>query len=176
MKKYLVLMCILFLFAMTGCQKPNPPVEIPPGNEGLANPWVDCESLEELNEKAPVTFEKLPDILDDADEVAYRYSEELVISEIIIRKDGDEIVIRKAPLRQDGETHRVVDISGDYNEYKEAAVVDGVDISYERYGNNGLISKVLLDSDIYSYAVLFSTETDEGFSEANVYAIITEIE
>ena len=118
---------------------------------GLANPWIDCDTLAEAEELAGFTL--------DMSERTGGYKAEVfrVIPERLLEiryKDGDsEVMVRKAP----GEGQ---DISGDYNSYEKIETADenGFRLTYNYLKNGGMI--VLLSGNDYSYCI----SAYEGFT------------
>ncbi len=89
----------------------------------LADPWAECASLTEAEEKAGFQIEVPAGIGADAEKETYRYCEALKGIEIQYTANGASSYVRKA--RDDG------DISGDYDDYaaEKTAVSGGLSVT-----------------------------------------------
>lgn len=130
-------------------------------NSQIANPCVQYETLQEA--EAVCGFElTLPETVSTAD---YRVISGQLL-EVIVRNEADGLeVYRIRKAAGDG------DISGDYNSYKETAVltIDGMDVAVR--GNNGSVSGAVWEDEGYAYAIQFA----EGVSKEEMTALITQI-
>lgn len=130
-------------------------------NSQIANPCVQYDTLQEA--EAVCGFElTLPETVSTAD---YRVISGQLL-EVIVRNEADGLeVYRIRKAAGDG------DISGDYNSYKETAVltIDGRDVAVR--GNNGSVSGAVWEDEGYAYAMQFA----EGVSREELSALITQI-
>ena len=116
--------------------------------EGMPNPFIDCESLEEACRISGINF-VIPDDYDYGLTRVYRAMDGRMIE--IIFKDGDEEVyrIRKGLVSDLGE-----DISGDYNEYSVTTDIDYEGYSVKIFGDdkeNGLTA--VWNDGTYAYSI-----------------------
>lgn len=176
MKKSLILSCILGIAAMgiSSCASskveettaPERPVII-----GMANPFQDCQTLEEaasitgFSIELP-TKEQLPEW---ADKIIYRASVvNTKLLEIIYPGDENftkEIRIRKA-LATDKE-----DISGDYNSYEKEEKIELGGKSVIAKSNQDKIFVVIWNQEDYSYSLRVS----QGLNKSEIIALMNEI-
>lgn len=159
MKKLLLPVIVLLFVALTACgTKVEPPES---GNTQIANPWVDCATLEEAEDLVGFDL-TVPDGIDGyPDRLIQAIRQDMIQVFYFSAGTNDEervdVLIRKAS--GDG------DISGDYNEYKEIVVetVGGVDVQLS--GNDGLIYNAVWTEDGYSYAILAGEGLEKGVIE-----------
>ncbi len=130
-------------------------------NSQIANPCVEYDTLQEA--EAVCGFElTLPETVS----TAYYHVISGQMLEVIVRNETDGLeVYRIRKASGDG------DISGDYNSYKETAVltIDGRDVAVR--GNNGSVSGAVWEDEGYAYAIQFA----EGVSKEEMTALITQI-
>lgn len=116
--------------------------------EGMPNPFIDCESLEEACMISGIDFE-IPDDYDYGLTRVYRAMDGRMIE--VIFMDGDEEVyrIRKGLVSEFGE-----DISGDYNEYSVTTDIDCDGYSVKIFGDdkeNGMTA--VWNDGTYAYSI-----------------------
>ncbi len=187
MKKYMIFLLVLFLLiSVSGCAEKELPEEnheetieeTGSTDMQLANPFTYAESLEELNGLSDLSFEVLPDtIADTYVPESYACAQSLGLIQVNYtdpdRKDSS-VLIRKAWLTYEPE-HVKKDISGDFHTYEEYAEVDGIDFSYGRAGNKGLVNVAEWDDGTYAYVIVANPGTDQGLSEEVVIDLVRTI-
>lgn len=161
MKKIIILaLCLAMTFAATACSKENPPTPESSGTQ-LANPFVQCDTLEAAAETAG--FEMT------APETVEGYSEKAIsaIKESLIKvsysNGTDSLTIRKGKSSED--------ISGDYNQYEENGTLDIDGLSLTIKGNDGKINVAIWSADDYS----FSITSSEGLTSDQASELVKEI-
>lgn len=126
---------------------------------GIANPFEDCESLEQA-EKAAGFKLSLPDSLEG--ELIFRAINGKMI-EVICRNGENEVRIRKSTGSDD--------ISGDYNRYAEEQTVVLGKIQVTEKGDNGKINTATWTDGDYAYAVSADAGMESGELEQMIQAI-----
>lgn len=165
MKKLLaVILSLTFAFSLAAC-KPDAPSQKESENTQIANPFSDCESLEDAEKIAGFSLSLSQDISDLApqwtDEIVFRAVKDSMI-EVIFSGEDKNLRIRKG-LGKD-------DISGDYNEYEQVQEVSVSDISVTLKGNDAF-SVAIWKNDGYSYAVTSSS----GYPLEEMVSLVSEI-
>lgn len=122
------------------------------GRVGLANPFVDCKTMEEAQTIAGFETEELGGLPDGYERQAIRAMEGELL-ELIYRNGEDEIRFRKAKGNQD--------ISGDYNQYEQAKEVSEVDYAVEIKGNDGKYCLAVWENQGFSYSVQLKDAVSE---------------
>ncbi len=126
------------------------------GTVQIANPWVDCATLDEAAKLAGFDI-AVPGKFDGYPNEVIQAIEESMIQ--VMYFDGDPsaedssmVMVRKGTGDED--------ISGDYNEYpeKEAVNIHGVDVQLR--GENGLVYSAIWTWNGYSFAI----NADKGLS------------
>ena len=160
MKKRIVMLTLTgaaMVFVMTGCgakenaAEPTTSVTEETATETdtettqIPNPWTDCESMEEAEEKAGFSME-VPDAINDYSMGLIQNLDQEII-QVFYFKDGsdDSILIRKGTGADD--------ISGDYNEYTETKEVQIDDVQVTEKGNDGTVSLTTWTTEDYTYSV-----------------------
>ncbi|MBO4385096.1 MAG: DUF4367 domain-containing protein [Clostridia bacterium] len=171
MKRFItILLAVLTAVSLAACAKKAPEGEKKPndsGNVGIANPWIDCDTLVDAAKLAgfdvtvPGKFEGYPNKV-------YQAVEKSMIQ--VLYFDGDPaaetssmIMVRKGTGSDD--------ISGDYNDYPEkgSVNVNGVDVSIK--GKDGLIFNAVWTWEGYSFAI----NADKGITKEALTAAIEEM-
>ncbi len=119
-----------------------------PSGAGLANPFIECATIEEAAKAAGFDFTLPSSIPDGYTEPKIRAVSNTMI-EVIYTTSEDKLTARKAA--------KTGDISGDYNIYAEEESVDVGDLKVELKGNDGNVSVATWTDGDYSYSV--STRT-----------------
>lgn len=133
-------------------------------NAQIANPFVDCDTL---NEAIKITGFDLtvPSTINKATDRLYRVMTlDDKMLEVIYQSGEDEAArIRKAPGAED--------ISGDNNEYAQANTVsvDGAEVTMR--GNNGMVYLAIWNTGGYTYSV----NVTNGISSNGMMALVSEI-
>ena len=121
----------------------------------MANPWVDCATLEEAADLAgfqmavPDRIEGYPNTMIQAVKKDTTNAGPMIQVFYFDGSPEDEnstsVLLRKAPGTED--------ISGDYNEYTEVETVamHGVDVTLS--GEDGLVHNAIWSQDGYSYCI-----------------------
>ena len=120
----------------------------------MANPWVDCATMEDAAELAGFDF-TVPDWIKDYPNIFIQAVENSMIQVfycVTDPGDGDRILIRKGVGTED--------ISGDYEEYSEVetTALDGVNVTFK--GKDGLVFTEIWTLDGYAYSI----SADAGMS------------
>ena len=177
MKKRIVMLTLTgaaMVFALTGCGAKENVAE--PTNSvteetvaetdieaaQIPNPWTDCESMEEAEEKARFSME-VPDAIGEYTKTLVQTLDQEII-QVFYEKDGsdDNILIRKGTGSDD--------ISGDYNEYVETKEVQIGDLQITEKGNDGTISLATWTAEDYTYSV-----SVPGMTEKEIATIIEQV-
>ena len=127
--------------------------------DGMPNPFVDCDSLEEACEIAGIDLE-IPDDFGFEFERIYRAMDGRMIE--VIFMDGSEEVyrIRKGLVSEFGE-----DISGDYNEYSVSTNVDSATYAATLNGNGeDEVSNAVWNDGTYAYSITFEDPVSVRFA------------
>ncbi|MBQ0038123.1 MAG: hypothetical protein KBS74_05565 [Clostridiales bacterium] len=159
MKRMLLPLTLALLLLLTACGGTN---DADNGElSGIANPWTDCETLDEAVALAKFDI-TLPDDIKGFNVAVYRVMPEQML-EIIYQSGNAELRIRKAPTKGNGE-----DISGDYNTYSDTFPLDSVNATIR--GNDDTASLATWTDGEYSYAVTADPGIDVGTMQAIVAA------
>ena len=165
-KKLLLPVIFLLLVTLTACGAKENPAES--GNTQIANPWVDCATLQEAADLVGFDL-SVPDGIDGYPDRFIQAIEKDMIQVLYFSAKADEeervtVLIRKASGERD--------ISGDYNEYREISVetVGGADVQLS--GNDGLVYNAIWTEDGYSYAIL----AGEGLEKGMIAALIGQVQ
>ncbi|MBP5553881.1 MAG: hypothetical protein J6X94_03310 [Lachnospiraceae bacterium] len=116
----------------------------------LANPFIDCESLEEACEISGIEL-NIPDDFSFGFDRIYRAMDGRMIEVIFMEGDEEVYRIRKGLTSELG-----TDISGDYNEYSVSTNIDSANYAATLSGNEeDKTSLAVWNDDTYSYSVTF---------------------
>lgn len=179
MKRIMVLiLTIVMICALSACGKKTgePEPEQEPQQEEqkettqMANPFIDCETMEEAEEAAGFGM-KIPEGIDGYADCRLQAVKNDMVQAMYFEKDADydgdqaTLFIRKKA----GEDP---DISGDYNEYSQtvSAGIGGHDVTLK--GDDDLINVALWTADGYSYSI----DTDQALTQEQMTAIIEIVE
>lgn len=124
---------------------------------GLANPWKEVDGPEAAASEAGFEI-TVPEQIEGYGAPVFRVADDMV--EVVYRTDEDVLTIRKAPLT--GTEGIKDDITGDYSEYEEFRIIDGLDFCFETCGNSGLINNAVWDDGTMNYAVIVNPGTSRG--------------
>ena len=129
----------------------------------IANPYVDCETLEEAGELAGFDI-SVPETIDGGyTQGAIQAVENEMIQVIYTTEAGEEITLRKGTGTED--------ISGDYNEYAEENTLDVDGTSVTARGSGGLVYAAAWTDGTYTYAITASAGLESGSVSALVPSI-----
>lgn len=134
--------------------------------EQVANPWVDCPSLDEAESVAGFQA-SMPAALDGYGDASFQ----AVSGETIQATYGDTAAA-SAPVacvrKSLGEGQ---DVSGDYNDYPDSGTVDveGAEVSLR--GSGGSWSAATWDRDGFSYAITLTGGQDESWFSSVVDSV-----
>ena len=118
--------------------------------DGMPNPFIDCETLEDACEIADISIE-IPDDFHPEFSRIYRAMENKMIE--VIFMDGAEEVFR---IRKGLVSELGTDISGDYNEYNVSTSVDSADYAATLSGYaEDEYSVAIWNDEMYSYSITF---------------------
>ena len=133
------------------------------GSTEIANPYVDCETLEEAGELAGFDI-SVPDEIDGGyTQGTIQAVENEMIQVIYTTEAGEEITLRKGTGTED--------ISGDYNEYAEENTLD-VDGTSVTARGDGLVYAATWTDGTYTYAITASA----GLESDSVSALVPSIQ
>ena len=134
------------------------------GSTEIANPYVDCETLEEAGELAGFDI-SVPDEIDGGyTQGTIQAVENEMIQVIYTTEAGEEITLRKGTGTED--------ISGDYNEYAEENTLDVDGTSVTARGDGGLVYAATWTDGTYTYAITASA----GLESDSVSALVPSIQ
>ena len=134
------------------------------GSTEIANPFVDCETLEEAGELAGFDI-SVPDEIDGGyTQGTIQAVENEMILVIYTTEAGEEITLRKGTGTED--------ISGDYNEYAEENTLDVDGTSVTARGSDGLVYAATWTDGTYTYAITASA----GLESDSVSALVPSIQ
>lgn len=160
MKKLIALvLTALMLTSLAACGQKTNTNENTSENMGtvqIANPWVDCATLDEAAKLAgfdiavPGKFDGYPNKVIQAIEASM--IQVMYFDGDTSAEDSSMVMVRKGTGDED--------ISGDYNEYpeKETVNIHGVDVQLR--GENGLVYSAIWTWNGYSFAI----NADKGLS------------
>ena len=134
------------------------------GSTEIANPYVDCGTLEEAGELAGFDI-SVPDEIDGGyTQGTIQAVENEMIQVIYTTEAGEEITLRKGTGTED--------ISGDYNEYAEENTLDVDGTSVTARGSDGLVYAATWTDGTYTYAITASA----GLESDSVSALVPSIQ
>ena len=134
------------------------------GSTEIANPYVDCETLEEAGELAGFDI-SVPDEIDGGYTQGTIQAVENEMTQVIYTTEaGEEITLRKGTGTED--------ISGDYNEYAEENTLDVDGTSVTARGSDGLVYAATWTDGTYTYAITASA----GLESDSVSALVPSIQ
>ena len=157
MKKGIMMLTLTgatMVFAMTGCGAKE--------NTKIPNPWTDCGTLEEAEEKSGFSME-VPETIGEYSKTLIQNMDQEII-QVFYEKNGtdDSILIRKGTGSDD--------ISGDYNKYTEIKETQIGDVQVTEKGNDGTVSLATWTTEDYSYSI-----SVPGMSEDEIAVIIEQV-
>ena len=134
------------------------------GSTEIANPYVDCETLEEAGELAGFDI-SVPDEIDGGyTQGTIQAVENEMIQVTYTTEAGEEITLRKGTGTED--------ISGDYNEYAEENTLDVDGTSVTARGSDGLVYAATWTDGTYTYSITASA----GLESDSVSALVPSIQ
>ena len=147
------------LFTLAACGSGQEPEE---PSAYMANPWVDCATLEDAARLAGFVM-AVPDRIEGYPNTYIQAIEDYMIQVFYCVKDpgdGDRVLLRKGVGTED--------ISGDYGEYaeNEVAALHGVVVTLK--GEDGLVYTAVWTRDGYSYAI----SADAGMSREQIEDLV----
>ena len=134
------------------------------GSTEIANPYVDCETLEEAGELAGFDISVPNEIDGGYTQGTIQAVENEMIQVIYTTEAGEEITLRKGTGTED--------ISGDYNEYAEENTLDVDGTSVTARGSDGLVYAAAWTDGTYTYAITASA----GLESDAVTALVPSIQ
>ncbi len=127
----------------------------------IANPFQDCESLEDAKKVAGFELSCPESVLESDSSVVQAVKDNMI--QVIYEKNDEEILrIRKSNSSDD--------ITGDYNEYSEEIDQDIGGISVHCKGENGAYSTISWGLDDYQYCIL-----GKDLSLENISSIVNSV-
>jgi hypothetical protein len=129
---------------------------------GMANPFVDYDSMGEAAKQAGFSFE-VPDSIDGYEGTQIQAIDNELIQVQYGEPDKANILIRKSKGSED--------ISGDYNEYSENNKMLVGDVEVQVRGENGKVYVVTWVMDDYTYAI----DANEGIDTTVVSSIVSNL-
>ena len=147
MKKLLaILMSAAIALSIAACGAEKPAGNDPAGksNVEIPNPFVDCETLEEAQEKAGFEM-TLPDRIDGYDNRKISAIEKEMISVIFANDKDGQICFRKGVGEKD--------VSGDFNQYAETKQIDLGGTKITLKGSDGKVNLAVWTKDGYAYSI-----------------------
>lgn len=121
----------------------------------IANPFQDCESLEDAKTVAGFELSCPESVLESDSSVVQAVKDNMI--QVIYNKNDEEILrIRKS--------NSTDDITGDYNEYSEEIDQDINGISVHCKGENQAYSTIYWSLDNYQYCILGNNLSLENIS------------
>ena len=134
------------------------------GSTEIANPYVDCETLEEAGELAGFDISVPEEIDGGYTQGTIQAVENEMIQVTYTTEAGEEITLRKGT--------GTGDISGDYNEYAEENTLDVDGTSVTARGSDGLVYAATWTDGTYTYAITASA----GLESDSVSALVPSIQ
>ena len=134
------------------------------GSTEIANPYVDCETLEEAGELAGFDISVPEEIDGGYTQGTIQVVENEMIQVTYTTEAGEEITLRKGTGTED--------ISGDYNEYAEENTLDVDGTSVTARGDGGLVYTAAWTDGTYTYAITASA----GLESDSVSALVPSIQ
>ena len=148
----------------SGATDTDTSAETADGSTEIANPYVDCETLEEAGELAGFDI-SVPDEIDGGyTQGTIQAVENEMIQVTYTTEAGEEITLRKGTGTED--------ISGDYNEYAEENTLDVDGTSVTARGSDGLVYAATWTDGTYTYAITASA----GLESDSVSALVPSIQ
>ncbi|MCI5958976.1 MAG: DUF4367 domain-containing protein [Lachnospiraceae bacterium] len=129
-------------------------------NTQIANPWVDCASMEDAVKIAGFSFEVPKQIEGYPNQVIQAIENDII--QVIYDDGTNSIYIRKGAGTED--------ISGDYNEYEQSDEVSIGEYQVTEKGNDGKVSVAIWNDENYSFCV-----GTPGMSAEEIAAIIEQV-
>ncbi len=144
-------MCAVMALSLVACGN-NKPINSNDGGERSPSPFISYDNMMEAAKMAgfDMTVPNTPDSIE---------AWEGYMIQALYGEDGADMLIRKAVGNKD--------ISGDYNEYPQIEIVDGVTLK----GENGLFSLAVWNNSGYTYAV----SVQEAMSQSDMLALTAEV-
>ena len=159
MKKLIALiLTVLMTVSFASCAQKTDNEKTPDdtGNVQIANPWIDCATLEEAARLAGFDI-AVPGKIDGYPNQVVQAMEKSMIQ--VMYFDGDPyaedssmVMVRKGTENED--------ISGDYNVYAEKETVNMHGVDVQLRGENGLVYSAIWTWNGYSFAI----NADKGLS------------
>ena len=112
----------------------------------IANPFVDCQTMEAAAEVAGFEF-RTPEQVEGISEKKIQAVDQEMI-QVIYSADENQILIRKAPGTRN--------ISGDYNNYQKEETITVDERQVTLKGNDGVIALATWSANDYSYSIYVS--------------------
>ena len=169
-KQTVILLAALVIMLSAACSQQQTGSESLPESTGsvqIANPWVDCVTLEDAARLAGFDI-AIPGKFDGYPNRVIQAIEKTMIQ--VMYYDGDpdaegssRVMVRKGPGSDD--------ISGDYNEYSEKETVNMHGVDVQLRGDKGLVYSAIWTWDGYSFAI----NADKGLSRDTLAAAIEEM-
>lgn len=159
----LVISAALALNPITNGSIVIPDTAVEGNHAQIANPFTDCDTLEEAAQTAGFPLSAPDSISGGFSERVIRAVKDTMI-EVIYYNETDKICIRKATGSED--------ISGVYTKFDETTSVQVNKLEVTLKGNNGKITTALWTYDGYTYAI---TATSDGMDKESVIRLIKEI-
>jgi len=164
MKRTMIfLLCIAAALSFTACSGGNTDSTTgsSSGSVQIANPIVDCDTLEDAAELTGFDM-TAPDAIGEFTDCTIQVINNELI-QVIYQNGYNQICVRKASGSDD--------ISGDYNEYAESNTVSVGDLQVTMKGADGTVNVAVWTNDGYSYSV----QTASGLSSSAMSDLITGI-
>lgn len=134
------------------------------GNAQIANPYVDCETLEEAGELAGFDISVPEEIDGGYAQSTIQAIENEMIQVVYTTEAGDEITLRKGLGTED--------ISGDYNEYAEENTLEVDGVSVATRGAEGTVNAATWSDGTYAFSITASA----GLSSESVSALVSSMQ
>ena len=163
MKKLLAILmsaAIALSIAACGAGKPTGGNPANKSNVEIPNPFVDCETMEEAQEKAGFDM-ALPDTIDGYDSRKISVIEKELISVIFVNDKDGQICFRKGVGEKD--------VSGDFNQYAETEQIDMGGTTITLKGSDGKVNLAVWTKDGYA----FSISSTDGLSKVTMTDLVT---
>lgn len=164
-----VTLCTAIIFSLVACQgkreKTEMVVQTQVESESemtqIPNPWIDCETIKEAEEKAGFEI-TVPDQLNGYEEKSISVMEKDMI-QVQFGHGEETVYFRKSPVEKEG-----TDISGDYREADtfEKVEIDGRTVTFKE-ANGRILTAVWTEGD-YSYAI----DSSAGIEAESMTALV----
>ena len=178
MKRIMVLiLTIVMICTLSACGKktgePEPEQEPQQEQEEttqMANPFIDCEAMEEAEEAAGFGMEAPEEIDGYADSLIQAVNGQMV--QVIYFEKAADYQDDQATLMIRKKIGQEPDVSGDYNEYSQTVSdeIDGRDVTFK--GDDDQVNVAIWLSDDYSYSI----DTVKPMSREQMSAIVKIVE